>query len=530
VLVDEDGIIYVVAGSINLGIFRFSPQGEFLHFWGPNEVPDWGLAVVNYIRRRFLTDTQIQFLEAVTPVSVRNFDIDANGFIYTVSPFRTGTSMGNVRKLNFLGENVLSDEAYFGDYYINHTSFLEDPRPDFIDVAVDSGGFMNLLDRNNRRVYQFTKDGYLISVFGAMGDQRGTFDTPSAVAAVGGRIYVTDERKNLIYEFLPTEYILLYREATLMLEHFELEQSRGLWYEILARNSNSRAAYLALGRIADAQGDFARAMEYFRVIGGMGILSYSLSFAEYRQEYMEENWMLVMLAFAALIGMLFLIGNVWGRLSAPRKGSSYTRMESKNLFPLYVLTHPTDGFSQFKYRKHQSIPWVTAIVAAWFTGQTLRFFFLGPSFNINNAVDYSLLITLLQTVGVFAMFVVVNWCICSLLDGEGTFFEIITTAAYSLLPFVLTIFINIAVSQVLVLDEWIFMTMITIVGVVWSSVLLFCGLYAIHDYSVPKTFLSIVLTVLGMFIMLFIGILFFGLLQQVWSFGASVYRESLTRF
>jgi DNA-binding beta-propeller fold protein YncE len=530
VLVDREGIIYVVASSINTGILRFNQQGEFLHFWGPNEVPGYGLALANYIRRNFfLTDTQQQFLTAVTPVAVRNFDIDANGFVYTVSPYMSEMSIrGNVRKLNFLGENVLHDRAFFSDFFVNSFPGLGDIRPDFIDVAVDEGGFINLLDRRNGRVYQYTTAGYLITVFGALGDQQGTFDTPSAVVSVGQRLYVTDSRKNLVYEFIPTEYILLYREATLMLAQFELEQSRMLWYEILAQNSNSRAAYLALGRIADAQGDFRLAMDYFLAVGALQ--DYTLAFTEYRQEMMARHWHWVMLGFAALVALLFFIGHIWGRLSTPKEGNPYTRMESKNLFPLYILTHPTEGFSQFKYRKHQSIPWVIAIVAAFFIGQTLSFFYLGAAFNINHPVDFSLAVTFLQTVGLFIMFVVANWCICSLLDGEGTFLEIVTTTAYALLPFVASIFINIAISQVLTLNEWVFMGMIATLGVVWSSILLFCGMYSIHDYSFTKTLLSIILTVLGMLIMVFIVILFFGLLQQVWSFGISVYRESLTRF
>jgi hypothetical protein len=417
--------------------------------------------------------------------------------------------------------------SHFGDYFFY--DYHPDMRPDFIDVAVDDAGFINLVARNNGRVYQFTPDGYLITVFGTIGDQRGTFDTPSAIVTVGDRVYVTDERKNLIYEFIPTDYILLYREAMVMLDRFELEASRELWNEILARNSNSTAAYWALGQIADMQGDYRLAMDHFLSIGS--IYNYSLAFSEYRQIFMEENWLLIMLVFVLLVAMLFVIGHVWGKLSAPQGGSPYTRMESKYLFPLYVLTHPTDGFSQFKYRKHQSYIWVAAIVFAWFAAQTMYFFFLGPAFNFNVTAEYySLVITLLRTVGLFTMFVVANWCICSLLDGEGTFSEIVATTAYALIPYVASIFINIAISQVLTIDEGIFMNMVTIIGFVWSGILLFCGIYAIHDYSFPKTLLSIILSVLGMIIMLFIGILFVGLLQQVWSFGISVYRESLTRF
>ena len=54
---------------------------------------------------------------------------------------------------------------------------------------------------------------------------------------------------------------------------------------------------------------------------------------------------------------------------------------------------------------------------------------------------------------------------------------------------------------------------------------MFVGLSAIHEYSVGKTVVSILLTVFGMAVILFLIILFYTLITQTVSFAVSVAQE-----
>ena len=74
------------------------------------------------------------------------------------------------------------------------------------------------------------------------------------------------------------------------------------------------------------------------------------------------------------------------------------------------------------------------------------------------------------------------------------------------------------------------MQIIEIIGIVWSSILIFSAVKAVHQYSVKKTFISIVLTVIVMFIILVLLILFMVLIQQIWLFIVTVYTEIIYRF
>ena len=51
------------------------------------------------------------------------------------------------------------------------------------------------------------------------------------------------------------------------------------------------------------------------------------------------------------------------------------------------------------------------------------------------------------------------------------------------------------------------------------------GMMVTHQYSVKKTLLTTILTIIGMGILLFIGLLFFSVIQQIVTFAVTIYKE-----
>ena len=74
-------------------------------------------------------------------------------------------------------------------------------------------------------------------------------------------------------------------------------------------------------------------------------------------------------------------------------------------------------------------------------------------------------------------------------------------------------------------DEAGVVSFLITIGYIWAGFLLFFGLMVIHDYSMPKNILTLVGTIVGMAFIMFVGILFSGLLSKVFSFVYNIFLE-----
>ena len=169
------------------------------------------------------------------------------------------------------------------------------------------------------------------------------------------------------------------------------------------------------------------------------------------------------------------------------------------------------------------------IVVVLFFTNVIQYFGTGYCFNDNTAADYSILSTLIATVILYILFVVGNWAVCSLLDGNGKMKEIATVTAYSLIPYIVSQLLCVILSNFLSGSEGVTLTIITTIGVIWSVMLVFIGLGAVNQYYAGKNFFTILLTIFAMIVLALIIFLFFSLIQQVLYFIESIWDEYLLR-
>jgi hypothetical protein len=59
----------------------------------------------------------------------------------------------------------------------------------------------------------------------------------------------------------------------------------------------------------------------------------------------------------------------------------------------------------------------------------------------------------------------------------------------------------------------------------WSIILMISAMKAVHQYSIPKTLISILLTLVAMLLILFLAVLLLSLFQQVYVFVYTIYTE-----
>ena len=199
-------------------------------------------------------------------------------------------------------------------------------------------------------------------------------------------------------------------------------------------------------------------------------------------------------------------------------------------WPFYVMRHPFEGYDDLRWKKGYNMKVAWVIVIAFFlisvaSAQMTGFLFNNTYVKVFNIVPY-----FSSSVILFVVWVIGNWSLCTLFDGEGSMKNIFCVSAYALLPYLFSQVIVIIASNFLLRTEGGFITFFQYLGLVWSIVLIISGMKTVHQYSLPKTLVAIIFTIVAMAIILFLMVLLLTLFQQVFVFGYSIYTELMYRF
>lgn len=194
-------------------------------------------------------------------------------------------------------------------------------------------------------------------------------------------------------------------------------------------------------------------------------------------------------------------------------------------YVFYLIFHPFNGFWDLKHEKKGNLGSAFVIVGLLGVTFILRRQATGFIFNTVNLLELNIFVEIMSVILPFALWCVANWSLTTLLDGEGSIKDIIITSAYALAPLVIINLPLILVSNVITLDEGAFYYFFISLSVVWAGALMLVGTSVVHQYSMTKTLFCTVAIVIGMGLIIFIGMLFFSLIQQVWSFIYTVYKE-----
>ena len=523
VMEDPYGRIYALVNGMNEGAVTFTADGTFDGFFASNEVERTAEVLLQYIWRQFMTEEQIRNSKSFVPAEFTNFDMDERGFLYTVT--QSSEEASSVRLLNFKGTNLQPADVEYGDLEWDR-KVRDSVATTFVDVNADNKGYVFLLDSSRGRVFTYSEDGLLLTVFGALGNQLGTFKNPVAIETdERGYVYVLDNLRNSLTVFKPTAYMLTMREALDLYEDGRYAEAKSKWEEVLALNTNSELAYYGIGLALDEAGQYAEALTYFK--RGNTNKAYSDAYREVRKDFIKSNFVwLIGSALILVVGVVLLVQFAKRRLT---RANAYVRspLEGRYTAPLFTALHPLDGFENLRQSGNWSFPLTLGMLAAMFLLLSATWFWTGFSFNPNRASDFNILITLVQAFGVVIVWVLANWAVCTLakMEGKGRMKDIWCMTVYSLLPFIISLLVALILSNCLTLEEEAFLILVRQAGIWWSAALLLCGLSRIHQYSFPKTLLCVLLTVIGMAIIVFLLVMFFGLMQQLVSFAESIISE-----
>ena len=103
--------------------------------------------------------------------------------------------------------------------------------------------------------------------------------------------------------------------------------------------------------------------------------------------------------------------------------------------------------------------------------------------------------------------------------------DIFLVTCYSLLPLILFWLGTPLISHLLSLNDAAYLHLLDAFGYLWMGLMVFIGIQQVHEYSFGRMFSTLLLTLVSALIVVFIALLFFSLLQELYAFLYSIYRE-----
>lgn len=191
----------------------------------------------------------------------------------------------------------------------------------------------------------------------------------------------------------------------------------------------------------------------------------------------------------------------------------------------YIYSHPFDGFWVAKREKIGNVKSSVIILILLVATTALRILNSGFLFSSGALSEFSIWLLSVAVVILVLLYCIANWALTTLLEGMGTFKEIFISLMYSLTPIVITNIPLTILSQILVVQEAAFYSFIDIIILIWTVFLILAGNMTIHEYTMFKSIVTVVCTVLAMIGIAVLVFLVCNLTQEVCMWLISIVNE-----
>lgn len=208
--------------------------------------------------------------------------------------------------------------------------------------------------------------------------------------------------------------------------------------------------------------------------------------------------------------------------------NKYIGFRNELKYAFYVIFHPFNGFWDLKHEKRGSLRASMTLVFMLIIVFITEDQFTGYYFS--NSKPKSILIHITSVLFLLFLWCISNWCITTLLDGKGTFNDILTASGYALTPMLLIHIPLIILSNVVTAESATFYSILSFVAIAWSVILLFAAIMSVHQFTASKAFFTCILAIVGMAVIVFLVVTFLAIIQQVYDLFNSIWREFVLRF
>lgn len=198
---------------------------------------------------------------------------------------------------------------------------------------------------------------------------------------------------------------------------------------------------------------------------------------------------------------------------------------SPTRYLFYILFHPVTGFEEMKFNRKGSLKLANAVCALFCAAVVVNQVLSAFLFRKGKTEDVNLLWSLAGCIGLLLLFSLSNWLFCTLLDGKGRFSEIWIVSCYSMLPYAMVSIPLTLAGYLFTNEEAFFYYVMMFLLYAWSGLLLFIGTMSVHQFTIFKNIVTLFFTAIGIVIVIFLLLLFFTLLHNVYVFCVTVFNE-----
>ncbi len=509
---DNANNVYVLlAGNIN-GLAQFKNDGTFFGYFGGNSIPASWQNTVTFL---FFDEETRRNLFQIIPDPVYNISTDQDGLILT-----TTKGLDGYIKLNIA--NFVLNRSVWG--FDNNEDIYVGPYETIFSVT--SEGY----------IVEYGPDGSVLFIFSGKDTSniQGLFQNPTGIAVnSNSQIYVIDNQTQSLQVFVPTSFANLVHRAIELYQDGRYVEALEPWQEVLEQNALFDLANQGLGDAYFAEMNYEEALYYYEIARNRQ--GYSDAFWEVRNDVLLNSGALIVIL---LFGVLALsIGGKYLKLNTILLKPVYVindkikefKLTKELKFGFYLMTHPIDGYYGIKRENKASYLSASIYFLLFFIVYLIFIFETNFLFNplIRSQIDI-----FEQVISIFLpyiLFVLANYLVCSIRDGEGSFKDVYIATSYSLLPAIIGLPIMTLVSQGLTLNEAFLFDFGMIIIYVLTGFYLIMMVKEIHYYEMKATVGNIFITIFTAVMILVVVFIVYLLLGEVVQLFLDIIREVTVR-
>ncbi|MBE6533344.1 MAG: hypothetical protein E7678_00010 [Ruminococcaceae bacterium] len=542
--VDRYDRLYVVSEGETQGIIVMTDSGEFTGYIGGQQTK---ISAWDQIWRRFKTEEQQEKTATKLADPYNNITL-AGDFIYVTTTPKDESAVASaindkskegtdapVKMLNAAGSELMRRNGFYppsGEIDFSSSVGVSKTATNVIsgvstivDVAVGPENTWSIIDNKRSKVFTYDFDGNLLFAFGDIGSLLGNIDQNAlnAITYQGDKMLLLNRTDGTFTVYSRTEYGDVLIAAIKNQNERRYDAAIEDWTEVLKRNSNFDAAYIGIGNALYRRNDYKGAVEQYKY--AYDTENYSKAYSELRQQWVSDYLWLIPIIIAVICVALYWFTRITTKINKKTAVTSGKRtFVQELLFGFHLILHPFDGFWDLKHEKRGSVRAGTTFLVIAIA--TVYYQSIGAGYVSNPQGKYITIWGAILSVCVpLALWIVGNWCITTLFDGEGSVKDVYIASTYSLLPLIITTIPATIASNFVLASELKMISLVTTIGFVWLGLLLFFGMMVTHDYTIGKNVITTLATLVGMICIMFIVILFSTLLGKLVGFVTNIVSE-----